>query len=292
MNLVVKSKIAGLILALSIIFFIGKQEFESTYAVYLFLIVMLSIGIPHGSVDHLIAFINPKVRKFNNKFTFYIIYLLLVALNVIFWIIDPLIGLTIFLLISCYHFGETQVIGYNPTDNKLLNFVIGANILLSLFLNNITDLQQVLNEVFPQFASLGLSDFDEGFFLLISVAVLMISIVNFEIKRKVLLYAEITILYMIFFHTDLLTSFAIYFGFCHSLPMLMLEYQEFKNDSFLKFYLKTLPFTILSIIFGFLLYQFNNDLLTDDNLIIFIFIVISSLTLPHVFIMNDFVKDK
>ena len=146
--------------------------------------------------------------------------------------------------------------------------------------------------ILPQFSSLDLSGFDSVFFLLISVAILMLSIVNFKIKRKVPLYAEITILYMVFFHTDLLTSFALYFGFCHSLPMLMLEFKEFKTDSFMKFYLKTLPFTILSIIFGFLLYQFNNDLLTSDNLILFVFIIISSLTLPHVFIMKDFVKDK
>jgi len=287
MSVIVKSKLAGLILAIAIIFF-GSGETDS---ILLFLIIMLSIGIPHGSVDHIIAFINPKARKFNNKFTFYIIYLFLIALNILFWIIDPRLGLTIFLLISCYHFGETQVIGYNKTNNKLLNFVIGANILLSLFLNNIVELQEILY-VIPQFANLDLSAFDEVFFLLVSVVILMLSIVNFDIKRKVPLYAEITILYMIFFHTDLLTSFALYFGFCHSLPMLMLEYQEFKKDTFLKFYLKTLPFTILSIILGFLLYQFNNDLLTDSNLIVFVFIVISSLTLPHVFIMNDFVKDK
>ena len=207
------------------------------------------------------------------------------------WIISPFIGLFVFLIISCYHFGETQVIGYNPTDNKLLNFVVGANILLSLFLNNIVELQEILY-IIPEFSNFDLSSFDSVFFLLIAVAVLMLSILNFEIKRKVPLYAEITILYMVFFHTDLLTSFALYFGFCHSLPMLMLEFEEFKNDNFIKFYLKTLPFTILSIIFGFLIYQFNNDLLTSDNLILFVFIIISSLTLPHVFIMRDFVKDK
>ena len=215
----------------------------------------------------------------------------LIVFNIALWVISPFLGLLVFLIISCYHFGETQVIGYNPTDNKLLNFVVGANILLSLFLNNIAELQEILY-ILPQFASLDLTGFDSVFFLLISVAVLMLSIVNFEIKRKVTLYAEITILYMVFFHTDLLTSFALYFGFCHSLPMLMLEFKEFKTDSFMRFYLKTLPFTILSIIFGFLLYQFNNDLLTSDNLILFVFIIISSLTLPHVFIMKDFVKDK
>ncbi len=287
MNIVTKSKVAGLILAIPIIFF----GLENSYSVYLFLIVMLSVGIPHGSVDHIIAFINPKARKFNNKFIFYLTYLSLITFNIILWIISPFIGLFVFLIISCYHFGETQVIGYNPTDNKLLNFVVGANILLSLFLNNIVELQEILY-IIPEFSNFDLSSFDSVFFLLIAVAVLMLSILNFEIKRKVPLYAEITILYMVFFHTDLLTSFALYFGFCHSLPMLMLEFEEFKNDNFIKFYLKTLPFTILSIIFGFLIYQFNNDLLTSDNLILFVFIIISSLTLPHVFIMRDFVKDK
>ena len=287
MNVVVKSKLAGLILAFSIIFF----GLESSYSILLFLVVMLSIGIPHGSVDHIIAFINPAARKFDSKLIFYVVYLSLIVFNIILWVISPFLGLLVFLIISCYHFGETQVIGYNSTDNKLLNFVVGANILLSLFLNNIVELQEILY-IIPEFANLDLSSFDSVFFLLISVAVLMLSIVNFEIKRKVPLYAEITILYMVFFHTDLLTSFALYFGFCHSLPMLMLEFEEFKNDNFIKFYLKTLPFTILSIIFGFLLYQFNNDLLTSDNLILFVFIIISSLTLPHVFIMKDFVKDK
>ena len=287
MDVVVKSKLVGLILALSIIFF----GLESSYSILLFLIVMLSIGIPHGSVDHIIAFINPEARKFDSKLIFYTTYLSLIIFNIIVWILSPFLGLLVFLIISCYHFGETQVIGYNPTDNKILNFVIGANILLSLFLNNIVELQEILY-IIPQFATLDLSAFDSVFFLLISVGILMLSIVNFDIKRKVPLYAEITILYMVFFHTDLLTSFALYFGFCHSLPMLMLEFKEFKTENFIKFYLKTLPFTILSIFFGFLLYQFNNDLLTSDNLILFVFIVISSLTLPHVFIMKDFVKDK
>ena len=140
MNVVVKSKLAGLILAFAIIFF----GLESSYSILLFLIVMLSIGIPHGSVDHIIAFINPKARKFNSKLIFYITYLSLIVFNIALWIISPFLGLLVFLIISCYHFGETQVIGYNPTDNKLLNFVVGANILLSLFLNNIVELQEIL----------------------------------------------------------------------------------------------------------------------------------------------------
>tara|TARA_Y100000748_G_scaffold89045_1_gene73981 strand:- start:724 stop:1275 length:552 start_codon:yes stop_codon:yes gene_type:complete len=183
------------------------------------------------------------------------------------------------------------VIGFNNTKNKLLNFVLGANILLSLFLNNIFELQFILLDL-TLFSSIDLSSYDKTFFLLISVAVLMISVVYFKIEKKVPLYAEMSILYLIFYHTDILTSFSIYFGFSHSLPMLLLEFKEMKEKSFLSFYAKTLPFTIHAIIFGVVLYYYNNDLLTANNLILFTFIVISSLTLPHVFIMKDFVENK
>ena len=286
-NYIISSKLIGLIFALSLIFF----KVEDSYSSIIFVIVMLTIGIPHGSVDHIIAFINPKSRRFKSKLSFFTVYLSLIVLNIIIWVFSPYLGLFTFLLVSCYHFGEAQVIGFNNTKNKLLNFVLGANILLSLFLNNIFELQIILLDL-TLFSSIDLTSYDKTFFLLISVAVLMISVVYFKIEKKVPLYAEMSILYLIFYHTDILTSFSIYFGFSHSLPMLLLEYKEMKEKNFLSFYAKTLPFTILAIIFGIILYYYNNDLLTANNLILFTFIVISSLTLPHVFIMKDFVENK
>ena len=65
------SKIIGLIFSLSFIFF----DIGSSYSLIFFLLIMLTIGIPHGSIDHLIAFINPNARKFKNKLHFFIIYL-------------------------------------------------------------------------------------------------------------------------------------------------------------------------------------------------------------------------
>jgi|TARA_B110000438_G_scaffold285757_1_gene316209 beta-carotene 15,15'-dioxygenase len=281
------SKIIGLIFSLSFIFF----DIGSSYSLIFFLLIMLTIGIPHGSIDHLIAFINPNARKFKNKLHFFIIYISLIIFNILIWVLSPYIGLFLFLIISCYHFGETQVIGFNSTKNKVLNFVIGANLLLSMFLNNVFELQEILSS-FSVFSNLDLSDYNGIFFLLLSIAILMLSVILSEIKRPIPLYAEMSILYMIFYHTDLLTSFSLFFGFSHALPMLFIEFKEMKENNFFKFYIKTLPFTLLSIGFGIFLYYFNSNLLTTDNLILFIFIIISSLTLPHVFIMKDFVKNE
>ena len=59
---------------------------------------MLSIGIPHGSVDHIIAFINPKARKFDSKLIFYTTYLSLIIFNIIIWVLSPFLGLLVFLI--------------------------------------------------------------------------------------------------------------------------------------------------------------------------------------------------
>ena len=162
-NYIVFSKIIGLIFALSILLF----QVEDSYSTLIFVLIMLTIGIPHGSVDHLIAFINPKSRRFKSKLSFFTIYLSLISVNILWWVFSPYLGLFTFLVVSCYHFGEAQVIGFNDTKNKLLNFVLGANILLSLFLNNIFELQIILND-FTLFSSIDLTPYDKTFFLLIS----------------------------------------------------------------------------------------------------------------------------
>ena len=101
-NYIISSKLIGLLFALSLIFF----KVEDSYSSIIFVIVMLTIGIPHGSVDHIIAFINPKSRRFNSKLSFFTVYLSLIVLNIIIWVFSPYLGLFTFLLVSCYHFGE------------------------------------------------------------------------------------------------------------------------------------------------------------------------------------------
>ena len=54
-NGLITSKIIGLIFSLSLIFF----DVGDSYSSIIFIMIMLSIGIPHGSVDHIIAFLNP-----------------------------------------------------------------------------------------------------------------------------------------------------------------------------------------------------------------------------------------
>ena len=67
-------------------------------------ILILLLGIPHGAIDHVLFF---KKRKMS-QFKFYSIYLGLSLLFVILWHILPITSLILFLLISAFHFGESQ----------------------------------------------------------------------------------------------------------------------------------------------------------------------------------------
>ena len=91
-NYILPSKIVGLIFVLSLIFF----DLGNSYSSIIFIVIMLLIGIPHGSVDHIIAFINPKTRKFKSKFHFFFAYISLIILNTFIWIFSPYLGLSIF----------------------------------------------------------------------------------------------------------------------------------------------------------------------------------------------------
>ena len=67
-------------------------------------ILILLLGIPHGAIDHVLFF---KKRKMS-QLKFYSIYLGLSFLFVILWHILPVTSLILFLLISAFHFGESQ----------------------------------------------------------------------------------------------------------------------------------------------------------------------------------------
>ena len=70
------------------------------------LLLILSIGVSHGSLD------NVKGRKLfqifgiNNISIFYISYILIALMVIILWIIIPSISLLFFLFVASHHFGK------------------------------------------------------------------------------------------------------------------------------------------------------------------------------------------
>ena len=79
------------------------------------LFLILIIGVSHGCLDHLKGYKILKYYKIDNKFIFYIIYIVLSFLIIVIWIFIPTFMLILFLIVAAYHFGKEDTWG---TTNK------------------------------------------------------------------------------------------------------------------------------------------------------------------------------
>ena len=74
------------------------------------LLLILSIGISHGSLDHIKGQKLLNTLKINNIYFFYIGYIFIAICIIVIWLIFPIITLTLFLFVASYHFGKEDTV--------------------------------------------------------------------------------------------------------------------------------------------------------------------------------------
>ena len=103
-----------------------------SHVICLFLI--LTIGISHGSLDHIKGKKLLKILKIDNIYLFFLVYILMGLIVIILWLIFPATSLIIFLLVASYHFGKEDtefLTNKNLTSNQLLYFLKGLLIIIA-----------------------------------------------------------------------------------------------------------------------------------------------------------------
>ena len=299
-----ENKIKKINLKHSFIFFLFCNIFslltfiinDFTISPLICLLLILSIGISHGSLDNLKGEKLLKIFGINNLLIFYISYILIAILVIVLWIIVPSISLIIFLIVASYHFGkeDTQfLVVENSYLNQILFFIKGTLIILApIYFHfdetvNIFKLLLVDNENFYQFLNFLETNKILLFGIILStLANIILFSKNFEIKKFAIFLDYFSILILNYYFSPLL-AFTMYFCFLHSIRhiiTLILELE--KNDlnlGFKMFVKKALPLTILTaslcLIF---LYFINNTYTFDSSVLKIIFIGLASLTFPHI----------
>ena len=107
------------------------QRLQDTYESYFAYILILTVGIFHGSNDiALIRFLN---KGSSNHITRYLLfYVLLVLITCFVFIKLPLSALLIFIAFSCYHFGEQHFNSQLESSTRVYVKSFGLAILLFL----------------------------------------------------------------------------------------------------------------------------------------------------------------
>ena len=260
------------------------------------LILILSFGVSHGSLD------NVKGRKLfqifgiNNFFIFYLSYILISVIVIIFWIVIPSVSLMLFLIVASHHFGkeDTQfLIIENSYINQLLFFLKGSLVIFApMYFHfdmtiSIFKLLLIDNESFYEFLNLVETNKILLYGIIIStLSSILLFAKNFELKKFTIFLDYFSILIINYYFSPLI-AFTIYFCFLHSVRhsiSLMSDLDENDLSNGLKIFTKkALPLTILTAIFCFLgLYLLNNTYNFDSSILKIIFIGLASLTFPHI----------
>jgi Brp/Blh family beta-carotene 15,15'-monooxygenase len=260
------------------------------------LLFILTIGVSHGSLDHVKGKKLFNILNISKISIFYFSYILIAILVIIIWIIIPFISLMCFLLVASYHFGkeDTQfLMNENSYFNQLLFFLKGLLIIASPMFFHFDEtiiifkLLLVDNEIF--YSTLEFIEVNK----IVPIAIILSSLSGiclflrkFEIKKFIIFLDYFSILVLNYYLTPLV-AFTIYFCFLHSIRhSITLIYEIDKNDfkNGLKIFgQKALPLTVLTAIFCLIgLYLLNNNYDFNSSILKIIFIGLASLTFPHI----------
>ena len=260
------------------------------------LLLILTIGVSHGSLDHVKGKKLFNILNIKKISIFYFSYILIAISVIIIWVIIPSISLIIFLLVASFHFGkeDTQfLINKNSYFNQLLFFLKGLLIILAPmffhFNETITIFKFLLvdNEIF--YSTLEFIEVNKMLpigIILSTLSSVYLFLREFEIKKFIIFLDFFSIL-IINYYLSPLIAFTVYFCFLHSIRHSITLIYEIDKNNFkngLKvFGKKALPLTILTAIFCLIgLYLLNSSYNLNSSVLKIIFIGLASLTFPHI----------
>ena len=275
-------------------------DFTENIRFWVLAIVILLVGMPHGSLDHVIAYNSfPRKDKTEKRVWFYGYYTALMIAYGLLWVWFPLISFLIFLLITLYHFGQADAERFNLTSipKNILLYSRGLTIVgLIIYGSDPVYISEIV-EVITGYSSItyiseyiDLSTLSVIFASFYPVCFLVVMVFTRNQKIPALYLLDALLVPALFALTDPIFAFSIYFGVWHSYNHIktMLRYLNSRNlkVSMSWFYKKTLFLSLVSYAGLAALYFINQAFGDEDMLVGLLFILISVLTLPHVFIVE------
>ena len=269
--------------------FLSAFEYLRTNSLLIIsLLLILSIGISHGSLDHIKGKRLLKILGYKSSMIFYFGYIFVGLTTIFVWLFFPKFLLFLFLVVAAFHFGKEDSEFISKNKNfELIYFFKGSLVIVSPLLFH-------KNETISIFKSLNF-DITENilinnetlylFVLLSFVSNIILSLKKSFDTKSLLLMDFLSILILNYFLNPVL-AFTIYFCFLHSIRhsiSLIREINTNLRKGFPIFIKKILPLTIISI-FGYIfaLHILNNYNGLNDSIYKVIFIGLASLTFPHI----------
>ena len=298
MNLFTFIYLVGIYIILNL--FQGFKHIElEDQLIYSSLFILL-IGIPHGAIDHVLL-----LKKRNiSQLKFYSIYFGLIIGFLLIWHLSIIYSLIFFLIISAFHFGESQFsdIKLRALFKNLFFFLWGFLLLFTLIFYNVEELNKItlFFDDTLELESIYNRNKISILFYITNIFTFLLML-YFAIIKKIKaerFFSELFLLLLIhitFYLFPFIIGFTLYFVALHSLKVMNDEFLFFKNEnsSFnIKDFIKLLaPYSILSIFFTVVLLLLAHYDFLPYSVPLLSIMIISVITLPHAIVMNIFYNE-
>lgn len=283
-------------------------EIPMGWQIFYCTIMIGGTGIPHGALDHLVA--RASAEKANKKFTIPRFLLRYVAIIIFYgycWIAFPGISLLIFLLISAWHFGETDLHAASSTRLwSISRFLWGTVVLFILLLTHQEQTKILVLRITNQStAAIQTINFfnTNGIYCALFTIILCAGCMllahrqskwNFKISNLINLSIIISLTAIL----PLLPAFALYFGGWHAIRSFEIIFSFLHKQNHviaitpLTMWKNAIPMTFLAAVgFVFMAFIWKGTGLNMDPLP-FVFIFLSVITLPHLDVMDKLINNE
>ncbi len=270
------------------IFLSGIEYLREGSFLIISLFLILTLGISHGSLDHIKGKRLIKYLGYKSMTIFYLGYLFIGVITILIWLVFPKLLLLLFLIVAAYHFGKEDSEFINQKEKfELIYFLKGSLIITSpLFFHKEETL--AIFETLNFNISNNLIISNEILFILILLSLVSGVILSFNKSfeaRSLLLMDYLSILILNYFLNPII-AFTIYFCFLHSIRhsiSLIRELNKNLKKGLPVFIKKAFPLTILTIL-GYVvsISILNNYNEFNETIYRVIFIGLASLTFPHI----------
>lgn len=277
--------------ALIILGFFAPEALE-VLSLPVFVISIVTIGMLHGGLDHITAFRHFNMQHNKSKWRYFLAgYMGIIAAYGIIWLISPLIGLALFILMSCYHFGQLDMHEFaRKKTSRFLYLSRGVYLLGMMITAQIAQVSAILQPLqiggsFEAFIS-------EWQALLISaICIQHLFALWFATTKLSLRLAVDTIATGLMFGLlPPLLSFGLYFALWHSWDHLKLLREYLRIPEWKSLALKAMPFTLMALAGIAAIILLFRQSLSEPGTVIFVLVGISLLTMPHMLLVDRIVE--
>jgi len=263
-------------------------NFNELYAYPLTFVIVISLGLIHGSLDY---DIEASHQPATNRFSFSVKYILQMTIVATIWMAAPSIAFGLFILFTAWHFGETDFSLFKVKFEPVIVLIYGMGITGWILGNHIPERAEFIASL-PYFASnpanlAGSLKMYTILVSLVSLALILVAVIASKMYLKPTAILALATLLTFTWYLPLLIAFTFYFGFWHSMHTINLIMNDIKINA-KALVIKSIPYLGTSVLIGIASVVLLGALKFNTELALFIFI--SALTLPHASIMHKMLK--